>query len=246
MPRQFLCSLISASEQTKRFIPFNRLSLFGCFCLLLTFSAFAQSPPSDLIQRIDEAEIARETNLAGYTVTEHYSVFRNGDATPSASATVQTIYKRGQGKECAVINRTGSQFLQKYLIDRVLHEQKGISAGDARKNALIVSANYTMQFDHEESLSGRDCLVLKLIPKEKSPYLMDGQIWVDARNYHLVRVKGSPSAMPSIWTGLPEIQRDYQELAGFAVAKTSRSESKRPVIGTTVVEIDYENYQITP
>src|SRR5579862_7451164 len=225
---------------------FKRSVLAACLSLFLTFTAFAQTPPSDLTQRVDDAEVARENNLAGYTVTEHYSVFRNGDSEPAASAVVETVYKKGQGKDYSVLSRTGSSFLQKYLIDRVLTEQKGLSKGDERRNALITSANYTMQFDRQESVSGRNCLVLKLIPKKKSPYLMDGEIWVDAGNYHLVRVKGSPSAAPSIWTGLPEIQRDYQELGGFAVAKTSRSESKRPVIGTTIVEIDYEDYKITP
>jgi hypothetical protein len=212
----------------------------------MAFIASAQAPPSNLIQRVDDAELARETGLAGYTVTEHYSVFRNGGSEPAATTTVQTVYKRGEGKSYTVVNRTGSAFLQKYLIDRVISEQQDLSKGGERQNALIISANYDMQYEREESLAGRDCLVLKLIPKRKGPHLMDGLIWVDSRNYHLVRVKGSPSTMPSIWTGIPDIQRDYQELDGFALAKTSRSESKRPVIGTTVVEIDYDSYQITP
>jgi hypothetical protein len=223
-----------------------RVTLATALCLLLNSVVFAQTPPGDLVQRVDDAELARETGLAGYTVTEHYLIFRNGGDQPAATAVVETVYKRGQGKNYSVTSRTGSSFLQKYLIDRVLSEQKGISKGDARKNALITSANYTMQFERDESVSGRDCLVLKLIPREKSPYLIDGQIWVDAHNYHLVRVEGNPSAAPSIWTGLPKIQRDYQELDGFALAKSSQSESRRPVIGTTIVKIDYENYKITP
>src|SRR5215469_13136160 len=119
--------------------------LLTSLCLFLTFTASSQTPPSNLIQRVDEAEIARETNLAGYTVTEHYSVFRNGGSDPAATATVQTVYKRGEGKSYTVVSRTGSTFLQKYLIDRVISEQKGLSKGDARKDALIVSANYDMQ-----------------------------------------------------------------------------------------------------
>ena len=222
----------------------TQIILTLALCLVLQFRAFSQTPPADLTQRIDHAEVARETDLPGYTVTERYSIFRNGSNQPAATAVVNTVYRRGQGKTYTVVSRTGSSFLQKYLIDRIIAEQTGLSKGDERRNALITSANYTMQFEHEESFAGRDCLVLKLIPRKKSPYLMDGEIWVDAHNYHLVQVKGSPSAAPSIWVGTPEIQRNYQELDGFALAKTSRSESKRPVIGTTVIEIDYDDYRI--
>ena len=239
-----------ASKRRTRHI--RRLTLAVALCLLLTFAAFSQGAapndfvPGDLVQRVDNAELARETDLPGYTVTERYTVFRNGSSEPAAAATVQTVYKRGQGKEYTVLSRTGSSFLQDYLIDRVLSEQQGISKGDARRNALITSENYTMQFVREESLEGRDCLVLKLTARRKTPYLLNGQIWVDSHNYHLVRVKGRPSAMPSIWTGLPEIQRDYQELQGYPLATSSRSESKRPFIGTTVLKIDYQNYHISP
>lgn len=225
---------------------FKRSLLPAFLWVFLSFTALAQTLPDNVIQRVDNAELARETDLPGYTVTEHYTVLRNGSSEPAASATVETVYKRGQGKTYTVQSRTGSAFLQKYLIDRVLAEQEGISKGDARRNALITSENYTMQFVREESLDGRDCFVLKLSAKRRTPYLLNGQIWVDSHNYHLVRVKGHPSAAPSIWTGLPEIQRDYQELQGYPLASSSRSESKRPVIGTTVLQIDYENYRISP
>ena len=43
-----------------------------------------------------------------------------------------------------------------------------------------------------------------------------------------------------------QIQRDYQELHGYPLASSSRSQSKRPMIGTTVLQIDYENYRISP
>ena len=69
------------------FLPF--IATLSCF----TVNAFSQTIPSDLIKRIDAAEISREANLNGYTVTEHYSVFRHGDARPDAETMVQTVYK---------------------------------------------------------------------------------------------------------------------------------------------------------
>ena len=42
------------------------------------------------------------------------------------------------------------------------------------------------------------------------------------------------------------IRRDYQQLDGFSMAREARSESKNFLFGTTVLKIDYENYQILP
>ncbi len=223
-----------------------RLTLAAALLPLLNHAASAQDPPRDLVQRIDNAQSARETDLAGYRVTEHYYVLRNGNTQPVADAVVQTVYKRGEGKEFNVTSRSGSSFLQNNLIDRVLREEQNISKGDLRKSVLVTSANYTMEFVRAEQSAGRDCFVIKLTPKRKSPYLVNGQVWIDAHTYDIVHIEGRPSAAPSMWVGLPMIRRDYQQLDGFSMAREARSESKNFFFGTTVLKIDYENYHITP
>jgi len=224
----------------------SRFALTIAFGLLVKCTALAQGPPKDLIQRVDNMQFAREADLPGYRVTEHYSVLRNGDSQPAAYAVVETVYKRGEGKQYTVKSRSGSSFLQKNLIDRVLEEERNISKGDLRKSVLVTSANYSMEFEREESMAGRDCFLIKLTAKRKSPYLINGEVWIDSRNYDIVRIQGRPSATPSFWVGLPMIRRDYQELQGFALATSSQSESKNFFLGTTVLKIEYENYQVTP
>ena len=223
-----------------------RLTLAAAFLPLWSHAASAQAPPKDLVQRIDNAQSARETELAGYRVTEHYYVLRNGNPQPVAVAVVNSIYKRGEGKEFNVTSRSGSSFLQRNLIDRVLTEEKNISNGELRKSVLVTSANYTMEFVRSEQLAGRDCFVVKLTPKRKSPYLVNGQVWIDAQTYDIVHIEGRPSAAPSMWVGLPMIRRDYQKLQGFSMAREAHSESKNFFFGTTVLKIDYTNYHITP
>jgi len=230
----------------KRFPAFRLFFAFIAVCFCFTVSPFAQTIPPDLMKRVDDAEVSREANLNGYTVTEHYSVFRHGDAHPDADTMVQTVYKKGQGKEYTVTSRNGSSLLQKYLIDRVLREEADVSKAGHRDAILVTSANYDMAFERAEPLLGRNCLVLKLTPKKKSPYLIDGEAWVDAKNYHLVRVEGKLSAKPSFFAGIPIIRRDYQELQGFAVATRSRSESSSMLLGSTVLSIEYQNYRVEP
>jgi hypothetical protein len=221
-------------------------SLALSFCFLLCGSMLGQQVPADLIQRVDDAELAREASLGGYSVTEHYSIFRNGGSQPAAGTVVNTVYKKGQGKQYTVTSRSGSSLLQKYLIDRILKEEAEVSKSDNRGAILVTSTNYDMEFERPDSVLGRNCLVLKLTPKRKSQYLVEGNAWVDAQNYHLVRVEGKLSAKPSFFAGIPTIRRDYQELQGFAVATSSHSESSSMLLGSTVVDIDYENYQVAP
>jgi hypothetical protein len=224
-----------------------RIASFGItVAILLTGTLLAQQIPPDLVQRVDAAEFAREANLGSYTVTEHYSVFRNGGSEPAADTLVNTVYKKGQGKQYTVTSRSGSSLLQKYLIDRVLKEEADVSKSDKRGEILVTSSNYDMAFERPDSTLGRNCLLLKLTPKRKSQYLVDGHAWVDSQNYHLVRVQGKLSAKPAFFAGIPTIQRDYQELQGFAVATKSHSESSSMLLGSTVLNIHYENYQVTP
>jgi hypothetical protein len=75
---------------------------------------------------------------------------------------------------------------------------------------------------------------------------LDGRVWVDAQNFHLVRVEGRPSAKPSFWAGHPWISRDYQDVQGVSLATYSKSESKNLFWGTTAVIIQYDDYHLVP
>lgn len=229
-----------------RAIPYLLFGSVMGFYALLNCAAFGQVPPKDLIQRVDSAEHSREIDLAGYTVVEHYTFFRNGGTAAAADAIVNTVYKKGEGKAYNVGPRSGSLALKNFALDRILDGEKEISKGDARQGVLVTSANYKMEFEKAERLGERNCFVLKLIPRRKSAYLIEGQAWVDSQNYHLVRIKGKTSGMPSILVGHPLLQRDYEEFQGFALATCLRSESKNLFFGTTVMNIAYEGYHIEP
>jgi hypothetical protein len=71
----------------------------------------------DLIRQIDQAELRRESTLAGYTVTEYYTI-KNSHLSKAAEATIETTYKRGQGpaaglRSCRIASWTDC-FREKY------------------------------------------------------------------------------------------------------------------------------------
>src|ERR1700733_2245361 len=177
---------------------------------LAVFSAgcFAQAPVkagrsgSDIVNGIDKAAYARENDLSGYTVQEKYDLFRHGDESPAAEIIVETTYVHSRGKTYKTISEAGSAS-GKLVLHKILQDEQQLSQRADRTDILITSRNYIMSLQGlgERELNGRECLVVSIKPKRTSPYLLDGTIWVDAANYHLVRVEGRPSADPSVLTG---------------------------------------------
>src|ERR1035437_902228 len=89
--------------------------LVGVF-LLAFFSAIAsaaqQGDNASVIQGIDASVNARDLGLAGYTVTEHYAVFRNQDQVhPAAEMMVKTTYQKDVGKSYAILSESGPSLL---------------------------------------------------------------------------------------------------------------------------------------
>ena len=106
----------------------------ACNCNDLDVGARQQ----DLIRQIDQAELRRESKLTGYTVTEHYTI-RNSRIGNPAEATIETTYKRGQGKTYKVLSRSGPSLLRNRVLDRLLQEETQMSRGKMREQAIITS-----------------------------------------------------------------------------------------------------------
>src|ERR1700739_4760958 len=78
-----------------------------------------------ILQGIDASVYARETNLLGYTVTEHYVVYRNHDEQHAAAdMVVKTTYRRDVGKSFSIVSLQGSMVMRKMLEEVLAPEEK--------------------------------------------------------------------------------------------------------------------------
>ncbi len=218
------------------------------FVLLGTILAPAQQlDTATVIQRVDAAVKARVENVAGYTVTEHYAVYRNNDEThPAAEMTVKTTYRQDTGKSYEILSQSGSALIQNLVIGSILDNEKRLNQPAIRDATWITSANYQMQLEPggTQPMDGRDCLVLALTPRRKTPYLLQGTLWIDSRDGSIVQVEGTASKSSSFLTGATQILRQYANIAGFAQATQARAVSNSFMFGQTVVTIDYRDYQV--
>jgi hypothetical protein len=204
----------------------------------------ASSREESIIRGVDQAEAHRGNTILGYTVHEHYSLFRNSSTTPAAEMSIETAYAKGRGKTFSVKSRSGSRVMQSVL-DRIIREEEQLSRPGNREHVLMTTANYTMKVVGEETVRGRPCIVIAISARAKKPYLLNGRAWVDARDYYLVRIEGKPTASPSFLAGTPTISREYDRVAGVAMAVRSRAVSSTFLFGRTDIVIDYSAYQLT-
>lgn len=230
----------------------SRLNVrFLCIlCLIVSGGTVPSHPQQDLnaaiVQGIDASVHARETNLLGYTVMEHYTMFRNhDDKHPAAEMVVKTTYQRDVGKTFSIVSLTGPLVLRKVL-EEVLATERKMTQPANRITAVIIPANYEMTVKGPAIMDGRNCIALAIKPRRVSPYLFTGTVWVDAQNQAIVRLEGIASKSPSFLSGPSQVSRQYTMMDGFAMATHAHAVSTSSLFGQTAVDIDYTDYQIQP
>jgi outer membrane lipoprotein-sorting protein len=202
---------------------------------------------ASVVRQIDAAVHARIENIAGYSVTEHYAVYRGKDEThPVAEMTVLTTYKRDSGKSYTIVSQTGSSIIRSLVLGAILDNEKLLNQPGIREGAWITSANYDMKLmpGGTQLQNGRDCHVLALIPMRKAAYLIEGTLWVDSKDGSIVQVQGTASKSSSLLTGPTQVMRQYANISGFSEATHVRAVSNSFMFGQTIVKVDYQNYQI--
>lgn len=209
----------------------------------------AQQPQDigSIVRGVDASVKSRIDRLAGYTVTEHYAVFRGKDeAHPAAEMLVKTTYTRQTGKSYEIVTQSGSSLWRNEVLHTLLDNEKRMSQPGNVQTALINSANYDMKLDAHprDRLNGRDCLVLDITPRHNSEYLFKGRLWVDAQDFAIVQLKGTASKSAFFLASAAEVSRQYSELDALPMATHAEAVSGSPLLGQTTVKIDYSNYQL--
>lgn len=229
--------------------PFSAAFAFFLFVLAACSAGVCAAPEIDghvVIQGVDRSVAYRDDNLLSYTVTEHYTVFRNGDNThPAAEMMVKTTYAKDVGKSYQIVSESGSALLQKEVLGRALENEKTLNGPANRAQALITSANYEMAVQGEEALDGRDCFLMAITPRRSAPFLFTGKIWVDAGNEDIARLDGVAVRSASVLIGPAQVERRYGEVDGLPMATHASATVSSWLLGPTRVEIEYSDYAIT-
>lgn len=225
-----------------------RASAAALTALLLGVATTAQQPDSAAVIRLVDSEVAdRVANVLGFTDIEHYFVYRDSDEShPVAEMTVKDSYTKGIGKTYTILSQGGSGIVMRFGLKPLLDNEKTINLPGNVEQSWFTSANYTMNLKSAgvEKRNRRDCYALEITPRQKAPNMIDGALWVDARDGSIVEVEGVASKSPSIWAGTTHMVRQYVNIDGYPMATHARAESNSFLFGRTVVVIDYSDYHL--
>src|SRR5215510_14052705 len=152
---------------------------------------------------------------------------------------VQTVFRQPDQLQSTVTRHEGSKFIRSRVFDKILEAEGETRAKKDKQQVDITPANYNFALENKEDCDGRECFRLKISPKRRDKYSLDGQVWVDAEDYSFVRMHGSPAKRPSIWTLKTEIDRRYRKVDGIWLPARMDSSSNIMIAGPSVLSIEY-------
>jgi hypothetical protein len=225
----------------------RRFFLF-CVCAgLATVAARAQTAGAAVYQRIDAQVQSRIHHVAGFTDVEKYDVYRGQDEThPVAELTAKMTYRRGVGRSYQILSQQGSELIREFGLIPLLKHEENLSAPGNIEHARFNTANYEMKLKSRniQPVNGHPCYAIAITPRHRAPNAIDGTLWVNARDFSVVKVEGVASRRPSILAGTTRMMRDYKKVRGYAMATQARAVSNSHLIGRTVVTVEYTDYHL--
>jgi hypothetical protein len=86
---------------------------------------------------------------------------------------------------------------------------------------------------------------LEISPKTKNQFMVRGRIWVDAEDFAITRLEGSPAKNPSFWIHSIHVVHRYERIGKFWLPVMNQSRAEARIFGPTEVGIEYFDYLIT-
>lgn len=198
-----------------------------------------------VVTRLEKQNAQRTAALEEFESTRTYRLqyhgfFKDG----AAEMVVKVRFVAPESKEFTIISESGSKFVLDHIFKKLLEGEQEASRGENRSATALTSDNYRFELTGYESTPERDCYVLKLLPKTKNRFLYRGKIWVDAKDFAVVRIEGQPEKNPSMWISKTDFEHKYTKVSDFWLPSENRTETSIRFGGRSSLSIEYQDYRI--
>ena len=160
-----------------------------------------------------------------------------------AEMVVKVRFQAPDSKQFTIISESGSKFVIDHVLKKLLESEQDALKGQNRQAMDLTRDNYEFQFAGYDPGLGQ--YVLRLLPKSKNKYLYRGTIWVDGKDFAVVRIEGEPGKNPSMWIKKTDIAHRYMKIDDFWLPAENRTESSTRLGGKATLSIEYHDYKIT-
>ncbi len=201
-----------------------------------------------VVQHLVRMNAERAEALQAYEGTRVYRLdYRGFPGGRRAEMVVRVKYRSPLTKEFTVVSATGSKLVIEKVFQKLLQAEKEALRKDNERLVALDSENYTFKllgFEPNTPQNG-SLYAVSVEPKTKNKFLYRGTIWIDGKDFAVVRIKAAPAKNPSFWTKHNQIEHEYIKLGDFWLPAHNHSVSTVRFGGRADLTIDYTNYEIT-
>jgi len=228
------------------------LFLFSFLILFSSLEARAQqngsSPAPSLtldqiVTRLEQNNAKRAAALEQFESKriyrmEYHGFFRDG----SAEMVVRARFTAPNSKQFTIVSQTGSSFVIDHVFKRLLESEQ--QAAENLGGIAVTRQNYNFEIAGYDNTAQGPCYVLTLSPKTRNKYLYRGKIWVDAKDFAVVRIAGEPGRNPSMWVTKTDFEHTYEKVEDFWLPSENHTVSLVRLGGRSTLSIEYQDYKI--
>ena len=203
--------------------------------------------PAELIaKKLQERNAQRAAALDQFNGTRVYRMqYRGFPSDRDAEMVVKMTYRAPNTKEFTVVSQSGSKFVIDHVFKKLLEGELEAANEENRRNTALSTDNYDFTSAGYETTPEGAQYVLNLLPRTKNKFLYRGKIWVDAKDFAVVRIEGEPAKNPSFWIKKTEVKHRYVKVNDFWLPAENRTESVIRLGGKATLSIEYKDYNIT-
>jgi hypothetical protein len=196
----------------------------------------------EVIAKLIDHNSQRDKWGGGYTGSRRY-VLENERLNKRAEMLVSVKGDPDGTKHFEVVSEDGWKSANKHVVRKMLESEAETSQPQIRPTTSLTPENYRFQMLGNDSVDARPTYVIQVVPKREDKYLFEGQIWVAAEDFAVVRVEGKPAKNPSFWTHSVHFVQQYRKCGTFWFPLSTESVTEARIFGKTEVTISYFDYQ---
>jgi outer membrane lipoprotein-sorting protein len=195
-----------------------------------------------VLSKLVQHDEARALSLQQYSVDRTYLV-KTDSGKLRSEAHVSLSYKAPDTKAFQVLSENGPAIIRNLVNSLLQLEVEAALAGSTHDNS-ITPANYIFTLAGEEEIDGSPCFVVQAVPKRREICLFEGKVWIDEKEFAIVKIAGEPAKSPSFWIKRASFVRQYQRIGGNWLPLKDETVAQVRIFGENTLTIYHNNYQI--
>ena len=185
----------------------------------------------------------RRTAMHDYTVLRTYQVV-DLKGKVHAEEIGRMEFLSPDKKTFTVTSESGSGLVRNMALNPLIKSEIETAAGKEHHDSAISADNYSLNLLGEQQVGPYRCFVAEVQPKRKDKYLFEGKLWIDVKDYSVVRIEGHPAKKLSFWIQRADFVRQYQKIDSFWLPQKDETLVQVRLYGKKLLKIEHLNYVV--